>query len=168
MKRKNNAVKSADENKTQGFTLDDIYSEGSLNGVRHFQSDRVITRPELHLKRVLISVAAVLIAAALCGITAKLVFNRVNAEKSGTYALLIALVVPVAVVAVKLKSVLVWLVLLYQRLAPERVRKKCVFTPSCSEYMILSIEKYGAIKGVIKGIKRLKRCHLPNHGEDYP
>jgi putative component of membrane protein insertase Oxa1/YidC/SpoIIIJ protein YidD len=34
--------------------------------------------------------------------------------------------------------------------------------------MILSIKNYGVVYGVIKGIKRLKRCHLPNGGDDYP
>jgi len=34
--------------------------------------------------------------------------------------------------------------------------------------MILSIEKYGAIKGLIKGCIRLLRCHPPNGGRDEP
>ena len=32
----------------------------------------------------------------------------------------------------------------------------------------LSIEKYGAIKGLIKGCIRLLRCHPPNGGRDEP
>jgi putative component of membrane protein insertase Oxa1/YidC/SpoIIIJ protein YidD len=34
--------------------------------------------------------------------------------------------------------------------------------------MILAIKKYGIIKGIYKGIKRLLRCHSPNGGIDYP
>jgi len=56
----------------------------------------------------------------------------------------------------------------YQRYAPESVRMKCRFEPSCSEYMILSIEKYGVVKGIIKGINRLSRCKVGNGGFDYP
>lgn len=56
----------------------------------------------------------------------------------------------------------------YQRTAPETLRQTCRFTPSCSEYMILAVEKYGSIKGVFKGINRIFRCHAPNGGEDYP
>ena len=37
----------------------------------------------------------------------------------------------------------------------------CRFTPTCSEYMIESIYKYGVIKGIKLGVKRLKKCR-PN------
>jgi putative component of membrane protein insertase Oxa1/YidC/SpoIIIJ protein YidD len=42
-----------------------------------------------------------------------------------------------------------------------RERKTCVFYPTCSEYMILAIKKYGAWKGVKKGLNRIRRCN-PN------
>ena len=35
----------------------------------------------------------------------------------------------------------------------------CRFYPTCSEYMILAIRKYGAFKGIYLGLKRLCRCH---------
>ena len=66
------------------------------------------------------------------------------------------------------KKAVIWLILLYQRYAPERLRASCVFTPTCSEYMRLSVLKYGLLRGVVKGIKRLLRCHPPNGGEDNP
>lgn len=56
----------------------------------------------------------------------------------------------------------------YQRTAPDSLRQSCRFQPSCSEYMILAVEKYGVIKGFSKGIKRILRCHKPNGGIDYP
>ena len=59
-------------------------------------------------------------------------------------------------------------IFLYQRYAPEKMRRSCLFVPSCSEYMLLAIEKYGVVIGVCKGIGRLLRCHQPNGGEDYP
>jgi len=34
--------------------------------------------------------------------------------------------------------------------------------------MILSIEKYGLLKGISKGIKRISNCKIPNGGIDYP
>jgi len=70
--------------------------------------------------------------------------------------------------AVIAKRTLIWFVHLYQNLAPDHVRLKCVFTPSCSEYMIMAVNKYGVIRGAFKGICRLLRCHPPNGGEDYP
>ena len=51
-------------------------------------------------------------------------------------------------------------------------RMKCRFEPSCSQYMILAIEKYGVIKGVLNGIKRLSKCNNRGDGMrggfDYP
>jgi len=35
----------------------------------------------------------------------------------------------------------------------------CRFIPSCSEYTYQAVEKYGVIKGLILGIKRVSKCH---------
>lgn len=35
----------------------------------------------------------------------------------------------------------------------------CRFTPTCSEYTYQAVEKYGALKGIILGFKRILRCH---------
>ena len=45
---------------------------------------------------------------------------------------------------------------------------KCRFEPSCSQYMILSLQKYGLWKGLAKGIDRLKRCRAKDGGFDEP
>lgn len=66
------------------------------------------------------------------------------------------------------RRILIWFVLVYQARASDSLRRRCLFTPSCSEYMILAIQEYGAIRGVWKGICRLRRCHSPNGGIDYP
>lgn len=58
-----------------------------------------------------------------------------------------------------LKKAMIGAVRLYQRYAPEETRRKCLFKPTCSEYAILAIEKYGPIKGGIKAYNRLfKKC----------
>lgn len=67
-----------------------------------------------------------------------------------------------------LKWVVVCIVKLYQRFAPASIRNKCRFEPSCSEYMLLSIEKYGILQGLRKGIGRLKRCNINHGGFDFP
>ncbi|MCD7866500.1 MAG: membrane protein insertion efficiency factor YidD [Clostridiales bacterium] len=66
------------------------------------------------------------------------------------------------------KRSVIWLVHFYQNHASDEVRLLCVYEPSCSEYMILAVEKYGAVRGVIRGIRRIYRCHPPNGGMDYP
>lgn len=70
--------------------------------------------------------------------------------------------------AILFKKTIIWLIHLYQNKASDKTRLRCVFEPSCSEYMILAIDKYGTIVGIFKGIKRLLRCHPPNGGVDYP
>jgi putative membrane protein insertion efficiency factor len=74
----------------------------------------------------------------------------------------------ILIVIVFLGEIIICLTRIYQRYAKEKIRRRCVYSPSCSEYMILSIKKYGAFKGFKKGIKRLKRCHPPHGGIDNP
>lgn len=35
----------------------------------------------------------------------------------------------------------------------------CKYYPTCSNYMMQAIQKYGCVKGIYLGIKRLLRCH---------
>lgn len=44
--------------------------------------------------------------------------------------------------------------------------KACRFTPSCSQYTIEALEKYGAGRGFSLGIKRFLKCH-PWGGSGY-
>lgn len=98
----------------------------------------------------------------------------------GVYWLLAALSVPspaaigvsigfaLVVIALFLKRIVICLVRIYQRFAPASVRNKCRFEPSCSQYMILSLQKYGLWKGLRKGFHRLKRCSTEDGGFDEP
>lgn len=74
----------------------------------------------------------------------------------------------IGVVAINLKRILICFVQIYQRYAPDSIRNKCRFEPSCSEYMIMSLNKYGLRKGLVKGIRRLTRCNVHSGGFDYP
>lgn len=67
-----------------------------------------------------------------------------------------------------MKKIIISLVRLYQKKAPYHIRSACRFEPTCSEYMILAVQRYGCFKGVLKGIRRLLRCKPPNGGVDYP
>ncbi len=45
----------------------------------------------------------------------------------------------------------------------------CRFDPSCSDYFILAVRKYGPVRGVLKGGWRVCRCNpLGGHGHDPP
>jgi len=58
---------------------------------------------------------------------------------------------------------------LYQVLISPVLGHHCRFSPSCSEYCCLAIEKHGIWKGLWRGIKRILRCHPWNQeGVDLP
>ena len=63
----------------------------------------------------------------------------------------------------------VWLVRQYQRFLRPLLGERCRFYPCCSEYFILSVRKYGLIRGGARGVARICRCH-PFHpgGVDLP
>lgn len=42
----------------------------------------------------------------------------------------------------------------------------CRFTPTCSQYAIEAISKYGPVKGMFLAVKRLLRCR-PGGGSGY-
>ena len=63
---------------------------------------------------------------------------------------------------------MIFLIHLYQKIAPLKLRNSCRFEPSCSNYMIIAINKYGVLKGFFLGLKRIIRCRIPNSGYDYP
>ncbi len=44
----------------------------------------------------------------------------------------------------------------------------CRFTPTCSEYTRQAIEKYGVLKGLWLGIKRISKCHPWHEGGEDP
>ncbi len=57
-----------------------------------------------------------------------------------------------------MKYVLLKLIHLYQ-ITPLESHSHCRFYPTCSNYMKEAIERYGALKGLKLGTKRLLRCH---------
>jgi putative membrane protein insertion efficiency factor len=59
---------------------------------------------------------------------------------------------------------LVTLVRLYQWLISPLLGRRCRFYPSCSEYFIGAVRKYGAVSGSLRGIWRICRCHPFNPG----
>ena len=67
-----------------------------------------------------------------------------------------------------LKRFAIGAVLLYKAFAPESMRDRCRFEPTCSTYMIMAIRKYGLFIGLYRGFRRITRCKPPNGGIDYP
>lgn len=67
------------------------------------------------------------------------------------------------------KKAVISAVHLYQHYAPEHVRRRCLCKPTCSEYAILAVQKYGVLWGGYKTYRRLfKRCRGSIYRMDEP
>lgn len=65
-----------------------------------------------------------------------------------------------------LTLVLIALIRLYQLLISPGLPASCRFSPSCSQYTLDAVRRYGALKGAWLGVRRLVRCH-PWHPGGY-
>jgi hypothetical protein len=62
-----------------------------------------------------------------------------------------------------MKKIAIILIRLYQSI-PFSSHGQCKFIPSCSNYAIEAIERFGFIKGSLLAIKRIGRCNPRNIG----
>ena len=62
-----------------------------------------------------------------------------------------------------MKRRLLKLIRVYQTSISPFFPPRCRFTPTCSQYALEAIEKYGAAKGGWLAFKRLMRCNPFNH-----
>ncbi|TAE11173.1 MAG: membrane protein insertion efficiency factor YidD [Bacteroidetes bacterium] len=58
-----------------------------------------------------------------------------------------------------MKFLIIFPVRLYQWFLSPLLPKSCRYNPTCSQYMIEAVQKYGIFKGTWLGIKRISRCH---------
>lgn len=58
-----------------------------------------------------------------------------------------------------MKKFLIKLVKIYQKYISPLKKPTCIFTPTCSQYTVEALEKYGASKGMWMSIKRILKCH---------
>ena len=58
-----------------------------------------------------------------------------------------------------MKKILIALIRFYRKVISPMKGTKCPYIPSCSEYGMEAIEKYGAIKGSLLAIYRILRCN---------
>ena len=52
----------------------------------------------------------------------------------------------------------------YKRFVSGLLPSACRFHPTCSEYMLEAVDRYGAARGVYLGVRRLLRCHPFHEG----
>lgn len=67
------------------------------------------------------------------------------------------------------KIFIINLIKIYKKLISPVLPSSCKFYPSCSEYSIISIKKYGIIKGSILSLWRILRCNpFSKGGVNFP
>ena len=54
----------------------------------------------------------------------------------------------------------------YQRYISPLFPPTCIYTPTCSEYALQAVRKYGFLRGGLMAVKRILRCH-PFHEGGY-
>jgi putative membrane protein insertion efficiency factor len=66
-----------------------------------------------------------------------------------------------------MRRLLIYLVLFYRATLGQFLGGQCRFHPTCSQYAIDAINKYGPWRGSLKAIRRIARCHpWGGHGYD--
>ena len=63
-----------------------------------------------------------------------------------------------------MRRVVLALLHFYKRVISPVLPPMCRFEPTCSVYMMQAVEKYGAVRGIWLGLRRLGRCHPFNPG----
>ncbi len=67
-----------------------------------------------------------------------------------------------------LKKPVIFFIRIYQWTISPLIGQVCRFHPTCSEYMVQSLQKHGFFKGLWLGIKRLSKCHPWHPGGSDP
>lgn len=65
-----------------------------------------------------------------------------------------------------MSRILILLILLYRATLARFLGGQCRYVPSCSQYAIDAVEKYGPWRGTWRAVKRICRCH-PWGGKGY-
>ena len=64
----------------------------------------------------------------------------------------------------KLRSLAVAPLRFYQRAISPALPKRCKYHPSCSEYAVRAVTRYGILRGVVLAAWRVLRCNPWSHG----
>jgi putative membrane protein insertion efficiency factor len=61
--------------------------------------------------------------------------------------------------AIRPRSLLVRMIRIYQKLVSPGLGANCRYSPTCSSYAAEAVTRFGVVKGVWLGMKRIGRCH---------
>lgn len=58
-----------------------------------------------------------------------------------------------------MKKLMLYMIRFYRQRISPGIAPRCRYTPTCSQYAVQAIEKYGALKGGFLALRRILRCH---------
>jgi putative membrane protein insertion efficiency factor len=58
-----------------------------------------------------------------------------------------------------IKRILIFAILTYKKVASPLLKGSCRFYPSCSDYSVAAIEKFGPFMGIGMALMRILRCN---------
>ena len=159
--------------------VDRVVSEEEQKEAEQYVLERELYRPKTSILTVLkyyfifcicILVLTVLIVIFLRFVFPDLAYNieHIFSEKPFLVFIITWAVFHVIGFIIFLKQMVIGFVHLYQHYSPEDVRRSCLFKPTCSEFMILAIEKYGLLKGLNVSVDRFEKCNGETYSVDYP
>jgi len=149
---------------------------------KRYVNKRQIYRPSTNIKMVITHILLFMVVAGICS---WLIFSFLSSVSLAhllpnklmylyeNYALLFFMIIYCIVcgfgILFSLKFVLIGFIRLYQHYAPDEIRRRCLFMPTCSEYTIIAVRKYGVVTGLYKSYIRLfYRCKGNIYMIDYP
>ncbi|MDK2886596.1 MAG: uncharacterized protein PWP54_1154 [Thermosipho sp. (in: thermotogales)] len=67
-----------------------------------------------------------------------------------------------------MRKIIIGIIRFYQKFISPLKPPTCIYTPTCSEYTLQSVKKFGVIKGLFLGFKRILRCNPMHEGGEDP
>ena len=69
-----------------------------------------------------------------------------------------------SIIRSKGRNILIGLIRLYQKLRPAGTQGCCKYIPTCSQYGLEAVERFGALKGGLLALWRILRCNPFSRG----
>ena len=169
------------QTQARGFMTDQEPSRWEQDVAGAYVNDQPLHRPDTRVRHAIIFASAYLAVTILLTSLAVLALRRTALVPSISSPSGFAATRPVLATAIVYglvsclalgvcgRSIIIGLVRLYQHYAPDQIRRRCLFKPTCSEYAILAVLRYGVVLGGMKTFVRLhRRCRGTTYSIDYP